>query len=175
MDTFYFAFQQNSAFSNAFQAELSFQPVQPLTIRLAYKWLEVKANYNGKLQQQVMIPPHRILVNAAYATRNKKWEFDATLSVFSKVRLHDVELPTGEVLHHQYGKVFPMVLAQVTYHFRKFDAYVGGENLANYRQANPIVSAQDPTTLQFDATRVYAPILGRLMYIGFRYELKNKK
>lgn len=175
MDTFYFAFQQNSAFSNAFQAELSFQPVQPLTIRLAYKWLEVKANYNGKLQQQVMIPPHRILVNAAYATRNKKWEFDATLSVFSKVRLHDVELPTGEVLHHQYGKVFPMVLAQVTYHFRKFDAYIGGENLANYRQANPIVSAQDPTTLQFDATRVYAPILGRLMYIGFRYELKNKK
>ena len=36
----------------------------------------MKANYNGKLQQQVMIPPHRILVNAAYATRNKKWDME---------------------------------------------------------------------------------------------------
>lgn len=175
MDTFYFAFQQNSAFSNAFQAELSFQPVQPLTVRLAYKWLEVKANYNGKLQQQIMIPPHRILVNAAYATRNKKWEFDATLSVFSRVRLHDVQLPSGELLHHQYGSIFPMVLGQITRHFKRFDAYIGGENLTNYTQDRAIISANDPTNLQFDATRVYAPILGRIIYVGLRYELTQKK
>ncbi len=175
MDTFYFAFQKNNTFSNAFQFELSCQPINLLTVRLAYKWLAVKALYNNKLQQQVMIPPHRILVNVAYATRNKKWEFDATLSVFSKVRLHDVTLPSGEVFTNQFGTIFPMVLSQVTYHFRKFDAYIGGENLANYRQVNPIVSANDPMNVQFDATRVYAPIVGRVVYFGLRYELKNKK
>lgn len=175
MDTFYFSFQKNNTFSNAFQLELSCQPINLLTVRVAYKWLEVKALYNNKLQQQVMIPPHRILVNIAYATRNKKWEFDATLSVFSKVRLHDVMLPTGEVLHHQYGTIFPMLLSQVTYHFKKLDTYIGGENLANYRQTNPIISANDPSNLQFDATRIYAPIVGRIIYFGLRYELKNKK
>jgi outer membrane receptor for ferrienterochelin and colicins len=173
-DTFYFEFQENNAFSNAFQAEFSFMPARTLTLRFAYKYLQVMAKYDGKLVQQVMIPQHRGLFNVAWLSRNKKWEADATLSVFGKVRLHDVLLPDGTHLHGQTGGPVPMVLAQLTHHFRKFDAYLGGENLANFTQADPIISAGDPYNAAFDATRTWAPVLGTIFYAGVRFEIDRK-
>lgn len=175
VDTFFFAFQSGIAFTNTFQTELSFSPWKTLTIRLAYKYLEVKANYNGKLEQQVMIPRHRGLLNLAYASRNQKWEWDATLSVYGKTRLQDVVLPNGEMLENEKSKIVPIVLSQITYHFKRFDVYLGGENLANFTQKNPIISSEDPFGSRFDATRVWAPIMGTTIYGGFRYEIKRPK
>jgi outer membrane receptor protein involved in Fe transport len=174
-DTFFFSFQNKASFSNTFQAELSFAPSRTLTVRLAYKWLQVKALYNGTEQQQVMIPRHRGLLNMAYASRNKKWEIDATFSLYGKTRLHDIYMPDGSHLKQQMSRPVPMLLAQVTHHFRRFDVYIGGENLANFTQSNPIISAADPTNATFDATRVWAPIVGTIVYAGFRYELKRPK
>lgn len=173
-DTFFFAFQRNNAFSNALQTELSFSPVKVLTVRLAYKWLQVKAEYDGKLQQQVMIPQHRGLFNIAYASRNKKWAADATFSLFGRMRMHDVMLADGTHLHNQKSGRFPNVLAQVTRNFKWGAVYVGGENLLNFTQQNPIISAENPYGSTFDATRVWAPILGTVVYAGFRLELKRK-
>jgi len=175
VDTFFFQFQSNSSFSNTFQTELSFAPAKLLTVRLAYKWLQVMARYNGKLQQQIMIPTHRGLFNIAYTSRNKRWEIDATLSVYGKMRLHDVHLPDGTLLSNQRSGRVPQVLGQITHHFKRFDVYVGGENLANFTQKDPIISASDPYNMAFDATRVWAPILGTVIYAGFRYELKRSK
>lgn len=173
-DTFFFAFQRNNAFSNALQTELSFSPVKVLTVRLAYKWLQVKAEYDGKLQQQVMIPQHRGLFNIAYASRNKKWAADATFSLFGRMRMHDVMLADGTHLHNQKSGRFPNVLAQFTRNFRWGAVYIGGENLLNFTQKNPIISAENPYGSTFDATRVWAPILGTVVYAGFRLELKRK-
>lgn len=175
MDTFYFEFQQRSSFNNALQVEMNASPLATLTLRLAYKWLQAKALYNGEMRQQIMMPNHRILFNVAYASRNHKWEIDATLSVYSAVRLHDVQLPDGSMLQNQYGKAFPSLIGQVTHHFKHVDWYVGGENLANYTQKNPIISASDPSNSSFDATRIYAPVMGTVIYTGFRYEIKRKK
>lgn len=175
VDTFYFQFQNNSSFSNTFQTELSFSPAKLITVRLAYKWLQVIARYDGELQQQIMIPQHRGLFNIAYTSRNKRWEIDATLSVYGKMRLHDVHLPDGTVLENQVSGRVPQVLGQITHHFKRFDVYVGGENLANFTQKDPIISANDPYNMAFDATRVWAPILGTVIYAGFRYEIKRPK
>jgi len=175
VDTFFFRFQNKSSFSNTLQSEFSFSPVKVLTIRLAYKWMQVMGQYNGDIRQQIMIPKHRGLFNVAYASRNKRWEVDATFSLYGKMRLHDVHLPDGTVLHHQVSSRVPQVLAQITHHFKRFDVYVGGENLANFTQKDPIISSDDPYNAAFDATRVWAPILGTVIYGGFRYELKRKK
>ena len=174
MDTFFFAYQKNATFSNALQAELSFMPVKTITLRLAYKWLQVMAELDGKLQQQVMIPPHRFLLNVAYESRNKRWTADATVSVFGKQRLHHAFASDGTFYGHE-SEIFPNVLAQVTHNFKWGSVYVGGENLANYTQANPIIEATNPFGTNFDATRVWAPIVGTVVYAGFRYEIKRKK
>jgi outer membrane cobalamin receptor len=175
MDTFYFSFQKNAAYSNALQAELSFMPLKTLTVRLAYKWLQVMAEYDGKIQQQVMVPPHRFLLNLAFESRSKRWTADATVSVFGKQRLHDVHLADGTMLMNQKSSVYPYVLAQITHNFKWGAIYLGGENLANFTQKNPIIDADLPFGTNFDATRVWAPILGTVVYAGFRYEIKRKK
>lgn len=174
VDTFFFEFQNNASFSNTFQTELSFSPTRTLTLRFAYKYLQVVANYDGQQRQQVMIPKHRGLFNIAYFSRNKRWEADATFSLYGKMRLHDVHLSDGTMISGQESKRVPQLLAQVTHHFKKFDLYVGAENLANFTQSNPIISADDPYNAAFDATRVWAPILGTVVYAGFRYELKRE-
>ncbi len=173
-NVFVFQYQENKAFSNAFQVELSASPIKPLTIRLAYKYLQVMADYDGRLQQQVMTPNHRYLLNFAYASRNKKWEADATLSVFGKMRLHNVHLPSGIHETNVFSKVYPYVLGQVTRHLHAFDIYLGVENATNFTMENPIIDAANPFGTYFDATRVWAPIIGTTIYGGFRFTIKQK-
>ena len=59
--------------------------------------------------------------------------------------------------------------AQVTRNFRHWAVYIGGENLTAYRQKRPIVGAENPWGTGFDATMVYAPLHGAIIYAGFRY------
>lgn len=174
LDTFVFAYQKKQAFSNVLQAEFSVMPYKTVTWRFAYKLLDVKAIYNGKLQQQTMTPRHRFFTNVAFESRNKKWLWDATLSVYGKVRMHMAYDSQGNHYPH-ISQVFPNVLSQITYRGKHMEWYLGGENLLNYTQSDPIVDVANPFSTQFDATRVWAPILGTVVYGGFRYEIKRKK
>ena len=70
-DSIFFGFQRNVSRSSTFQTELSFMPWKAVTFRLAYKFLEVKADYAGSLRKEVMIPQHCGLFNVAFARRIK--------------------------------------------------------------------------------------------------------
>ncbi|MEC8090855.1 MAG: hypothetical protein VX094_04250, partial [Bacteroidota bacterium] len=52
-----------------------------------------------------------------------------------------------------------------------FEIYTGGENLTNYKQSQPILSADQPFSSSFDSSLVYAPVFGRMLYVGLRYNL----
>lgn len=177
LDTFYLEFQHKTSYSTVGQVELSIMPMKVLTLRFAYKYLDVRANFGGTMRQQVMVPKNRFLVNAAFESRNKKWAWDATFSLYGKMRLHDVMEPNGEHEQAQYSSVVPGLMSQVTYRMRKMgmEVYLGGENLLNYTQPNPIIGVNDPFGSTFDATRVWAPILGTVVYAGFRMEIKRKE
>ena len=62
-----------------------------------------------------------------------------------------------------------MFYAQITKKFRKVDLYAGCENIGNYTQEEPILSANDPFSTQFNSSVVWGPITGRKFYIGMRY------
>jgi hypothetical protein len=49
---------------------------------------------------------------------------------------------------------------------------MGGENLLNVMQQNPIISAQNPFGSNFDATEIWSPIMGWNVYLGLRYTIK---
>jgi outer membrane receptor protein involved in Fe transport len=67
---------------------------------------------------------------------------------------------------------FGLINTQLTYIPKKnLEIYVGAENLNNERQARPILSADQPFSPNFDSSLVYAPVFGRMMYVGFRYNL----
>ncbi len=62
---------------------------------------------------------------------------------------------------------------QITRSFLKWDVYLGGENLANFRQQNPIVDAANPYSANFDAAMMWGPVVGRVIYAGVRYRLEK--
>jgi hypothetical protein len=64
-------------------------------------------------------------------------------------------------MHLQISKVFREVL----------DLHIGVENVFDYRQPNPIVAADDPFAPQFDASMVWGPIMGRVIYVGARFSV----
>ena len=52
--------------------------------------------------------------------------------------------------------------------------YVGGENLGNYKQKNPIIGYQNPWDNDFEPTMVYGPVQGASAYIGIRVNLGKR-
>ena len=165
------------SFSNSFQSELSVSPLKNFDIRVAYKYLDVKAQYGGQMRQQVMIPKHRGFINLAYFSRNKRWEYDLTCTVYGTSRLPVQEDPNNpsNQLFYQTSEVYPMLNAQITHVFKRWDFYLGGENLTNFKQKNPIIDAQNPFGSKFDATTIWGPVMGINIYAGLRYSIKQKK
>ncbi|XOV69352.1 MAG: TonB-dependent receptor domain-containing protein [Fluviicola sp.] len=166
------------SYSNSFQTELTIRPFKTIELRFAYKYLDVKSEFDGVLQQQVMVPNHRGFANLGHVSRNKRWEFDITTSVFGQSRLPQVMLPNGELSQENTSEVFAIVNAQLTHVFKRWDFYLGGENLGNYRQSNPIIDAANPFSDTFNATRIWAPIFGVNIYAGIRFSIEqpeNKK
>jgi hypothetical protein len=53
---------------------------------------------------------------------------------------------------------------------KKFDMYVGVENILDFKQSNPIIDAQNPfgKSNYFDASMVWGPVFGRMIYSGLR-------
>lgn len=163
--------QQGMSYSNSFQTEASIKPLKNLELRFAYKFLDVKAEYAGEMRQQVMIPRHRGFFNLGFISRNKRWEYDLTVSVFGPSRLPGIG-PADEV---EYAEIYPMANTQLTHVYKKWDFYLGIENLTNYRQDDPIIDAANPFGSNFDATQIWGPVMGINVYAGVRYALKGKK
>ena len=177
VNTVVFSNLKNSSFSNSFQTEFSFSPIKNLDIRLAYKLLDVQARYGNEMRQQVMIPRHRGFVNLAYRSRNKRWEYDFTCSIFSPSRLPIQRDMTNDTLliSDMKSRMYPMMNAQITHIYKKFDFYIGGENLTNFRQRDPIIDASNPFGSKFDATNICGPLTGVNIYVGIRYAIAKTK
>jgi outer membrane receptor for ferrienterochelin and colicins len=164
-----------TSFSNSLQAELAVSPGKYFDLRFAYKFLDVRAEYGGVLQQNVMIPRHRGFFNMAYKTKNKRWEYDLTVTVFGEARLPETILPDLSVTTENKSDAFPITNAQITHVYKKWDFYLGGENIFRYTQKNPIIDAENPFSDTFDATRLWAPVFGINIYAGLRYSLKQEE
>jgi len=177
VNTVVFSNLKNSSFSNSFQTEFSFSPIKNLDIRLAYKFLDVESKYGNEMRQQVMIPRHRGFLNLAYRSRNKRWEYDFTCSIFSPSRLPIQRDMTNDTLliSDMKSRMYPMINAQITHIYKKFDFYIGGENLTNSVQKNPIIDAANPFGSKFDATNIFMPITGINIYVGIRYAIAKTK
>jgi outer membrane receptor for ferrienterochelin and colicins len=72
---------------------------------------------------------------------------------------------------------FATLAAQINKTIGKWEFYIGGENLTNYMQHHPIIGVSDPFNEDagmpvFDASQIYAPIMGRVFYGGIRFTLK---
>jgi len=72
------------------------------------------------------------------------------------------------------SQIYPMLSAQVTHTYKKWEFYIGGENLTNFVQHHAIIDAQNPFSNFFDATRVWGSIMGANVYLGVRFSIAQK-
>lgn len=155
------------SFANTLQIDLGYELVERLNIKLAYKINEVKIEYENRgLLQPPLTPRDRALVNLSYANTSKDWEFDFTTNFVGKSRL-----PAHQDVKDAFSNPFFVHNSQITKRYDNIEVYIGAENILNFTQDNPIKIADNPTDENFDASIVYAPINGRMIYLGLRYKL----
>ena len=119
------------------------------------------------LVNRPLMSKYKGVLNLQYATNLNKWTFDVTAQLNGPAPL-PLFMGGGE------SEVYPMFFAQVTKKFRGVDVYVGVENIGNYMQENPIISANDPYSDDFNASMVWGPLMGRKFYAGMRLTLWKK-
>src|SRR5690606_8157711 len=128
------------------------------------------------LMPRMMTSKDRILFNAGYALPYDKWKFDLTVQWNGKKRMpylgpRDVHEGHEGWVSDVMAPSFYNVNAQVTRTFVNWDIYLGGENLTNFRQMDPILNAHDPFGYKFDGGMAWGPVTGRMVYLGFRYKI----
>lgn len=162
----------NRSRSHSAQIELTLKPLQRFEILLAYRFNDVRYMRQGVMRQKDMMSPHKALVNLNYSTPYDKWKFNLNCQVFGPMPLPNTHDNPIQYQRPDVSKPYCILNAQITKKFRRWEIYVGGENLLNVKQKDPIVQANNPFGEYFDATMVYMPITGIMGYIGVRVILK---
>ena len=158
------------SYSHTFQIEATYPIISDLTATAAYRYTDVKVDFGRGLVEKPLTGRWKGLLTLSYTPMMGIWQADVTLAVNGGGRM-----PTPYIMadgSQSWGeryKAFPQLSAQLTRNFRHWAVYVGGENLTGYRQKNPIVGAANPWGAGFDATMVYGPLHGAIIYAGFRY------
>ncbi len=163
---------KGASYSHSLQVDMGFEPAKDFAVKMAYKWYDVKSTYNYELMDKPYVPKHRVMLNLAYATYMEKWKFDFTTNWLGKSRIPSTVLSPVEYQLPKHSKEYFLLNAQITKKFRKFETYLGCENILNYTQKNPIVASENPFGPNFDASMIYAPVEGRIIYVGLRMEIK---
>ena len=155
------------SYSNSFQFDLNYELFERFDIKLAYKINQVYSTFDGMKKLSPLVPKNRALVNLAYATEQlNKWMFDLTWNYIGESRI-----PEHQLVDKTTSEPFYVINSQVTKKFKNFDVYLGGENLLSYRQESPILGSDDPYGDDFDASLIWAPVMGRLIYAGIRLKI----
>lgn len=160
------------SYANTLQLESNMEVLPDLDVKLAWKWYDVKSVFNGRLMERPLVASHRALLNLAYAI--KAWKFDFTTHWYGAQRL-----PTSGSIPAPYKRAerspsYITLYAQINYTYKDFEFYIGGENLNNFTLTDPIIAADAPFSHFFDTSYTWGPIMGRVVYVGFRYALKDK-
>ncbi|HTN45247.1 MAG TPA: TonB-dependent receptor [Flavipsychrobacter sp.] len=158
------------SFAHSFQAQLDYEVIRNLDVRLAYRWYDVKTTYNGVLKEKPLISAHRAFANIGYETRNH-WKFDYTLNWIGSKLVPERHSHTND-RDEYYSPSYVLMNAQISKTWKDiFEIYLGAENLNNFMMHHPITAAADPYNADFDASLIWGPVMGRNIYAGFRYKI----
>ncbi|MDR1864700.1 MAG: TonB-dependent receptor [Bacteroidales bacterium] len=173
----YFYNLAGRSYADAWQADLSLPLLEGFDLFAAFRYNRNKITYTGEdgaryLVDKPLVSACRGLLNLSYATRFKRWVFDATAQINGPSRM-----PGMNGYHSQkiYSPAFPVLFAQISKNSKRFDMYAGVENLLNKTQDNPVRGWSAPFHLDFDASLVWGPLLGRKIYCGVRIRIGEIK
>lgn len=163
------------SFTDNIQADLALEPFTRFTVNATFRYTMARTSYEGLgLVERPMTSRYKGVLNIQYATNLNKWVFDATASLNGPCRVY----PFMEALKDSDGNllypagltpVYPLIYIQVTKRMKGADFYIGGENLTASRQRHVVIA--DPSSMLFDASQVWGPVMGAKVYAGFRFTI----
>ena len=168
------ALKDGYSYTDNFQVDFSTEPLEGLTLTLTGRFTNARQKYVGTLAEDDIKPMtsrYKGVLNAQYATHLNKWIFDFTASINGPCKVWEFMKGYKGMYSDGWTPVYPLLYAQVTRRFKGFDLYLGGENLTNYRQQDPILYADQPFSTGFDASCVWGPLMGIRVYGGVRITL----
>jgi outer membrane receptor for ferrienterochelin and colicin len=164
------------SYSNTAQFEFNMEPRKRFFVKTAYRYVDTKVNYKQGLLQKAMVSKHRAFVNVSYETKDNHWQFDFTTQYNGSKRLPMTGSNPTEYQRATTSPEYFNLLGQITYLTKinkaDFNVYLGVENLLNYKQASPILAGDMPYSKYFDASMVWGPVYGRMLYAGLRLKFK---
>ena len=151
------------SYSHTLQVDATYPFWDGMSATAAFRLNDVRCTYDGARQVKPLTSRYKGLLTLSYKTPLQLWQFDVTGQLNGGGRLYD---------QSRYPAYFQLQ-AQITREFRNISLYVGGENLTNYKIANPIQDAHHPWDAGFDATQVWGPVTGAMAYVGLRFKLEK--
>ena len=172
----YFYNLRGMSYANAWQLDVNATPVKGFDIYAAFRLTDTKITYSREGDNITIDKPltnkYRGLLNLSYATKFEKWKFDVTAQFNGRSRLPNLN---GYHDDKEWSPAYPLYFAQITKNTKRFDVYVGCENILNYKQKNPVIDAGNPFGTIFDASRIWGPLMGRKIYAGIRLRIGEIK
>jgi hypothetical protein len=62
-------------------------------------------------------------------------------------------------------------MAQITHKRKNTEWYLGGENLFDFLQPQALHLPNQPFDRRFDASMIWGPVTGRIVYAGMRFTI----
>lgn len=161
------------SYSSVFQFETGMDIIDGLNVKASYRIMDVKSTYSGILREKPLQSRYKGLLAASYKTPFDEWQFDITAQFNGGGRMPDPEVI--DPMWKNDFKPFTVYNVQVTRNVKNWSLYSGVENIFNFVQTNPIIDASNPSGENFDATLIWGPTHGRKIYVGLRWNLKQKE
>lgn len=160
------------SYANTYQVEVKYELITRMDVTAAFRYNDVKMTISDMLMEEPLVNRYKGLFSVSYATNLRKWQFDATVQLNGSARIPNTSMLPQEYRMPENSPVYPILNAQVTKVFKRWEIYLGGENLTNYTQHHPIIAADDPFGPYFDASNIWGPVSGIKIYAGVRMTLK---
>ena len=162
------------SYSNCAQIQLDYELFPNFDVSAAFRFTDVKTTINDTLREKPFANRYKGLLTLSYAPGS--WQFDLITQFNGDSRIPDMSgnataVNDGQVMER--SPFYVIMNAQITKKLGEhWELYAGGENLTNYKQDHPLVSASDPFGNDFDAAMVWGPLSGIRGYLGVRFRVK---
>ena len=162
-----------ASYTDTYQVDFSWTPVERLDLFATFRYTNSSITVNrpdgttAKVERP-LVGEYKTLLNLQYATKFRRWTFDVTAQYNGSARIPSM---TGRLEDSYKSPAYPIFFAQVSHKVGRFDLYVGCENIADYRQKDPILGADAPFSTAFNSMNVWGPLKGRKFYFGLRFNL----
>ena len=165
---------EGKSFTDNFQVDFNWTPFKGFDLFATFRYTNAKMTLeqDGKkyLVERPLTSRYKGLINIQYAVR--RWVFDVTAQLNGPMRLPELDGNIEKaMMNPELSPIYPMFFAQVSYKVSNLTIYAGCENIANYKQMQPIVGTDAPYSPGFNSSMVWGPLTGIKGYVGIRLNI----